>query len=356
LHRLRRPLLLAAIIGIFLAALGIRAWQLWTLVGANDWGSDWRWLDDGLERLRAGLPLNHADYVAGPFSQLPDGPAYTWSMHPPYNATLFSPSLLLPAALRQAAWTWSMAAAMAAAAWLAWPRGLWWGSHLLVATAVLVPPIVGIVDQLHYANPNALVVLGVVLVWHGRRRASLGLIVAGLVLAAIKILPAAALAAWLLAARHQAATSRRAVVLAAVVVAVLTLPVLLLDPGVIGDTIRVQLNLVPWDGPSNLAPQVLLAPVLGAEPAAVLSRVVGLGLIGIVLVRRLDGPGGFLIAASAPLLLTPQLWSHWFLIPTAAALLAAGTWSRLRDVDVGLRRLWTRRGSGQPSVAAPPAS
>jgi len=350
LLRLRRPLLIAAIVLVFLAALVPRAWHLWTLVGAGDWGSDWLWLADGLDRLAAGLPLNRPEYVAAPFSQLPNGPAYTWSLHPPYNATLFSPSLLLPIALRQGAWTWLMAAAMAAATWLAWPRRLWWGTHLLVAAAVLAPPVLGLVDQIHFANPNALVVLGVVLVWHGRRRASLGLIAAGLVLAAVKITPAVAMAAWLLAARHGAATGGRGVLLAAVAVLALTVPVLLLDPGVLGDTIRVQLNLVPWDGPSNLAPQMLLAPILGADPAALISRAVGLGLIGLILVRRLDGPGGFLIAASSPLLLTPQLWSHWFLIPAAAALLAAGAWPRFRDLDNRLRRLWAVR---PPAPAAP---
>lgn len=344
MHSSRRWLLLASIVIVFVAALAPRALHLWSLVGADDWGADWLWLADGVDRLAAGLPLNHPEYVTAPFSQLPNGPAYTWSMHPPWNATLFAPTLLLPLELRQPAWTWLMAAVLAAAGWLAWPRRLWWGTHLLVAAAVLPPPVVGLVDQIHLANPNALVVLGVVLVWHGRRRNSVGLVVAGLVLAAIKITPAVALAAWLLAAREGTGAGRRGIALAAIAVAALTLPVLWVDPGVIEDTIRVQLNLIPWDGPSNLAPQMLLAPALGADTAALASRIVGLGLIGLVLVRRLDGPGGFVIAASAPLLLTPQLWSHWFLVPVAAILLAVAAWPRFRAFDAWLRTAWTDGG------------
>ena len=72
--------------------------------------------------------------------------------------------------------------------------------------------------------------------------------------------------------------------------------------------------------------------------------------MGLVLVRRLDGPGGFVLAACAPLFLTPQLWAHWFLIPILAALIAVGDWPRLRALDAGLPTAWaTRAGSAQPT-------
>ena len=120
----RRAFIAAGILALFAFTASGPIQHLWSLAGAGDWGSDWLWLADGLNRLLAGLPLNHPEYVAGPFSQLADGPTYTWSLHPPYNATLVAPALLLLPDLRQIAWTWLIAAALAGAVWLAWPRGL----------------------------------------------------------------------------------------------------------------------------------------------------------------------------------------------------------------------------------------
>jgi len=337
-----------AIVIVFLFGLALAgpAWQLVGLIGGNDWGSDWLWLEDGLHRLAAREPLTRPEYLAGPFSQFTNGPAYTWSLHPPSNATLSAPMLLLPAELRQAGWAWLMAAALFVAVWLAWPRRLWWGTHLLVAAAVLGPPLgavsLGVVDQLHFANPNAVVVLGVVLAWIGRRRGSAILIAAGLVLLSVKIVPAVSVGCWLLAGPDRSGTGpvRRGIAFALVGLASLTIPVLLLDPGAVADTLAAQLNLVPWDGPPNLAPQVRLAPIVGATAAAIATKVIGVGLLVVMLVRRLNGPGGLLIAAGVPLLLTPQLWAHWFLIPALAILIAAGEWPTLRVLDGRLRAAW----------------
>ena len=129
----------------------------------------------------------------------------------------------------------------------------------------------------------------------------------------------------------------RGVAMGGLALALLTIPVVVLDPGVLADTIAVQLNVIPWDGPTNLAPQVWLAPVLGTATAAWLSRIVAAGLLVGVLVRRLDGPGGLLIAVSAALLLTPQLWAHWLLIPLLTAVIAAGEWPAVRRFDARLR-------------------
>jgi hypothetical protein len=344
-------------IALFAAALAIPIWQLVSLLGANDWGSDWRWLDDGLQRLGAGDPLVRPEYVSRPFTQFPNGPAYTWSLHPPSTATLVAPSLLLPDALREPAWAIAMAAAVAAAAWLAWPRRLWWGTHLLVA-AVVVGPLVGLsralVDQLHFANPNGLVVLGVVITWIGRRFGSVALVAGGVALAAVKVLPAIALAAWLLTDRRGRAVAVTAVLTAAAIHVALTLPVLILDPGVLADTLAAQANLIPWQDPSNLAPAVRLAPLLGPDLALWLSRLAGAGLLALVVLRRLDGPGGFVLATVAPLLLTPQLWSHWLLIPVAAALVAAGEWPLLRTLDRRLRLAWLD-GPRTPAASRPAA-
>lgn len=321
------------------------------LLGASDIGSDWRWLADGLQRLAAGLPLARPEYVTAAFSQFDPGPTYTWSLHPPFNAALVAPLLLLPAVAREPAWTVLMAAALAAAFWVAWPRRLWWGSHLLVAGLVLGTPWLGLwqalMDQLHYANPNALVVLGVALAWRGRQRHSAALIGLGLVLAATKIVPALALGCWLLASWRRVPAIPavpRGVALAALALAALTVPVLLLDPGAIGDTIRTQLNLVPWSGAGNLAPRLLLAPILGPDVATVLSLGLGLVLCGLVLLRRMDGSAGLVVATTATLFLTPQLWSHWFIIPAVALLVAAGEWPVLRRVDAALRRAWLSAG------------
>lgn len=359
----RRIAVATGIVAMFGLAAAGPVVHLASLAGAGDWGSDWRWLADGLARLAAGQPLNHPEYVAAPFSQLVGGPAFTWSLHPPYNATLVAPLLLLPQAAREPAWACLMALALAAAVALAWPRRLWWGTQLLVGAAVLGPPLVGpsvgLVDQLHFANPNALVLLGLSLAWWGRSRAraadegarlGMALMAAGLVLAAAKIVPAIGLAAWLLAARAEGRRTARAAVAAAVLVLVaLTIPVLLLDPGVLGDTIAVQLNLVPWPGETNLAPGVRLAPFLGAAAATWLSRLVAAGLLGLVLARRLDGPGGFVLVAIAPLLLTPQLWAHWFLVPILAGLLAAGTWPPLLALDARLRASVGRGSPARPA-------
>jgi alpha-1,2-mannosyltransferase len=165
----------------------------------------------------------------------------------------------------------------------------------------------------------------------------------GLVLAALKILPAATLGLWLLVARDRAAPARRSIVVAGVTLAILTVPVLLRDPGAIYDMIRSQFNMVPWPGTTNFAPQVRLAPLLGPEVAKILSWTAGLALAAVILVRRLDGPGGFLIAACAPLLLTPQLWANWFVIPAIAILATAPEWRVIQALD---RRLAPRPGAG----------
>jgi hypothetical protein len=338
---IRRLIVANAIVILFILVLQPYVERLWGLREASDWGSDWRWLQDGLDRLAAGLPLTRPEYVAGPWSQFPPpahAPTYHWSLHPPYGAAAYAPFLLAPADVRDVTWAVAMAAVLGAALWLAWPRRLWWGTGLLLVTGLLWLPDLGkawpgLIDQLHYGNPNALVILGLVLVWLGRRRDSMPLMAGGLALAALKIAPAATLGVWLLVARDGAWQARRAIAGAVVVLGVLSLPVLLLDPGAITDMLRSQLNLEPWDGRTNFAPQVLLAPIIGAQAATLASYGAGAALMLLVLVRRLDGPGGFLIATSAPLLITPQLWAHWFLIPGVAFLATAPEWRIVRALD-----------------------
>jgi len=357
---LRRMALAGGPIVLIAAALVGPALHLVSLVGADDWGSDWRWLEDGLRRLTAGEPLVRPEYVSGPFSQFPSGPAFTWSLHAPSTATLVAPSLLLPEWLREAAWTWLMGVALVAAIWLAWPRRLWWGTQLIVAGVLIGPPFVGVsqglIEQLHLGNPNALVVLGLVITWIGRRHGSVGLVAGGLALAAVKIVPAVGLAAWLIAdrdaGRGRSPVAVPAMLTAAAIVVALTLPVLVIDPGVLADTMAAQGNLVPWPGGANLAPAVRAAPLIGLVLATVLSRVVGLAILAFVVVRRLDGPGGFFLAASAPLLLTPQLWSHWLLVPAVAALVACPDWPPLRALDRRLRLAWLGATASSPETAS----
>lgn len=338
---LRRLVAANAIVILFLLALRPYVERLWGLREASDWGSDWRWLEDGLDRLAAGLPLTRPEYVAGPWSQFPapaHAPTYAWSLHPPYSATAYAPFLAVPPDIRDVVWAIAMVAALAAALWLAWPRRLWWGTGLLLATLLLWLPDLGkawpgLVDQLHYGNPNALVILGLVLVWLGRRRDSMPIMAAGLVLAALKIAPAATLGVWLLVAREGAWAARRAIAMAIVVLGLASVPVLLLDPGAVSDMLRSQLNLEPWSGGTNLAPQVRLAPLIGEQAATLLSYGAGAAVVLLIIVRRLDGPGGFLLAATAPLLVTPQLWAHWFLIPCIAFLATAPEWRIVRTID-----------------------
>jgi hypothetical protein len=171
-----------------------------------------------------------------------------------------------------------------------------------------------------------------------------GLVAGGLVLAAIKIVPALGLAAWLLAERDGTRTRSQlavpAMLTAAAILVALTLPVLVIDPGALADTIAAQGNLEPWPGGANLAPAVRVAPLIGLVLATVLSRVVGLAILAFVVIRRLDGPGGFVLAAIAPLLLAPQLWSHWLIVPAIAALVACQDWPPLRALDRRLRLAW----------------
>jgi hypothetical protein len=174
----------------------------------------------------------------------------------------------------------------------------------------------------------------------------------GLVLTSVKILPAGTLGLWLLVARDRPVPARKAVVLTGVVLAVLTVPVLLRDPGAITDMIASQFNIIPWPGAANFAPQVRLAPLLGADAAKLLSWEVALAMAAAILVRRLDGPGGFLLAVTAPLLLTPQLWANWLVIPAIAILATAPEWRIVRAVDGPLAA--TYRGSEQEQP--PPAS
>jgi hypothetical protein len=241
---------------------------------------------------------------------------------------------------------------------VAWPRRLWWGTGVLLAGALVWLPDLGkawpgIIDQVHYANPNALVILGVALVWVGRRRDSVPLMVAGLVLAALKIAPAATLGVWLLVGREGALPARRAVFIAVIILAILSVPILFLDPGAVTDMLRSQLNLEPWTGGTNLAPQVRLEPLMGKAAATLLSYGGAALVMLAVLVRRLDGPGGFLLAATAPLLATPQLWAHWFLIPEIALLATAGEWRVIRGFDRRLRELMDMTPPGRIASPAP---
>ncbi|HXG26681.1 MAG TPA: hypothetical protein VNL94_07510 [Candidatus Binatia bacterium] len=349
---LLRRLVVANVI-VFALILSLQPYveRFWELRVANDWGSDWKWLQDGLERLAAGLPLTRPEMVAGPWSQFPPpnhAPTYDWSLHPPYSATAYAPFMLAPAEFRNVTWAVAMIAVLVAAVWLAWPRRLWWGTGLLLLTGLFWLPDLGgawpgIVDQIHYANPNALVILGLVLVWLGRKRDSVAIMAAGLVLAALKIAPAATLGAWLLVAREGAWATRRAILAAAVVLGVMSIPILFLDPGAVSDMIRSQLNLEPWTGRSNLAPLVRLAPLIGEQSATLLSYGIAAALMLVVLSWRLDGPGGFLIAVTAPLLATPQLWAHWFLLPAIAFFATAQEWRLVRAIDRWLE------GSAEPA-------
>ena len=324
----RRLVLANAVVLLFTLTLVPYVERLVVLAPASDWGSDWRWLEDGLKRLAAGLPLTRPEYVAGPWSQFQVGaqiPSYAWSLHPPYSAALYAPFMLVPDAVRPVVWAATMAAALAAATALAWPRRLWWGTGLLIATILLKPPIngawLGFIDQVHYANPNALVALGIALVWIGRRRGSVALMSIGLVLAALKILPAATLGFWLLATRDRPDPARRSVAVAGAELAVLTLIVLLRDPGAINDMIRSTFNMVPWPGSSNFAPQVRLAHVLGADAAKVL--------------------------------LTPQLWANWLVIPAVAILATAPEWRIVRAVDRQLSAAYSGSDERQRRLPAP---
>lgn len=341
----RRLVAANAIVIAFFVAARPYVERLWGLREASDWGSDWRWLQDGLDRLAAGLPLTRPEYVAGAWSQFPapaHAPTYAWSLHPPYSATMYAPFMLAPGDIRDVVWAAAMAATLGVALWLAWPRRLWWGTGLLIATLLLWLPDFGKawpgwVDQLHYGNPNAVVVLGLVLAWIGRRRDSVPLMAGGIVLAALKIAPAVALGCWLLVARERATPVRRAILVAAVVLGIMSIPVLFLDPGAITDMLASQRNIEPWPGAANVAPQVRLADAIGAQPAILLSYGTAGAMLALVLLRRLDGPGGFVIAASAPLLITPQLWAHWFLLPMVALLVTAPEWRVVRAVDARLR-------------------
>lgn len=341
--QLQRLVVVNAIVILFLLVLRPFIEGLYGLRQQRDWGSDWRWLQDGFNRLAAGLPLTRPEYVSGPWSQFTNGkeiPTYAWSLHPPYSATLYAPFLLAPGGIRPLVWDVAMILAFAAAIWLAWPRRLWWGTALLILAIMLWLPGIArsaVLDEIHYGNPNALVMLGVALAWLGRRRGSTALMTAGLVLAALKIVPAVGLGVWLLVARQDPVPARRAILVAVAALIVVTIPILFLDPGAIGDLIASQANLIPWAGGANLSPQIWLAPEIGRSAAIAVSYGIGAVLLLVVLVRRLDGPGGLLLAATAPLLFTPQLWAHWFLIPAVALFATAGEWRVVRAVDERLR-------------------
>jgi hypothetical protein len=340
---LRRLVVVNAIIVVFLIVVRPFVAGLYELRVQRDWGSDWKWLQDGFNRLAAGLPLTRPEYTTGSWSQFLNGkeiPTYAWSLHPPYSASLYAPFLLAPGGIRPLVWDAAMVLAFGAAIWLAWPRRLWWGTALLILSLMLWLPGIArsaVLDEIHYGNPNALVMLGVALAWLGRRRGSTALIAAGLVLAALKIVPAVGLGVWLLVARKDPLPARRAILAAVIFLVIVTIPILYLDPGAIGDLIASQANLIPWAGGANLSPQIWLAPSIGHSAAVAVSYGIGAILLLIVLVRRLDGPGGLVLAASAPLLFTPQLWAHWFLIPAVAVFATAGEWRAVRAVDERLR-------------------
>ena len=92
-------------------------------------------------------------------------------------------------------------------------------------------------------------------------------------------------------------------------------------------------------GPTNLSPREWLAPLLGSTWAVAVTTGAGLAMLAIIVLRRLDGAGGLLLAMAAACCFTPQLWSHWLLIPAVAGVIAVGESPAFDRLDRRLRAL-----------------
>lgn len=303
--------IVAGAIGLVLIAFAVEvAIPLLSQAGS---GADWLWYENGLERLTGHLPIYDQTLFAAPYIPYDATHLNRFALIPPFGLTLMTPMLLLSEGARQAAWSVLMAAFLAGAFALVWPRRLSPALQLALVGLVITAGS-AVLAQVFWANANALVAFGIALVWRGVRARSDFIVALGLTLAAIKITPAICLVPWVFASRGP-----RPIVGALAVAGLLTLPLLAADgPALFVGFIQSGLNALQPTDPINIAPSLLLRPALGERPAVLIMAVVGLIA---ALVAGFRGRGralGLFTAAMASGFMIPGLWIHWFTGPLVA--------------------------------------
>ncbi len=278
-------------------------------------GFDWYWYQDGLQRLANDRPLYDPILLSGPYDPYDPAHLFVFTLIPPSALPLMAPMELVPEPIRLSAWLLVMAGALAAALAMVWPRrlALTWQIALLGIVMLLGS---GVLAQLYWANLNAVVALGVALVWRGIRGRHDGLVAIGLVLIAVKVTPAICIGLWVLGSRGP-----RPILAAAGVLALLTLPAVLLEgPLVLADFVRSGLNLSQSTDTLNIAPSLALRRILGERAAVLITAVAGILAAIYAAVRDPARPAGLFVATLAGGFLIPALWVHWLTGPIVAAL------------------------------------
>lgn len=305
-------------------------------------GSDWRWYRDGADRLLSAAPLYDPRLLIGPYDQTQPGLEYTFNQAPTLAPVVTAFALAVPDALTTAAWSTLMAACLALAFILVWPRGASRTAFLVLGSMLLVSP--AIMFGLWWANASCAVALGTALVIFGERRQRRSLVTAGLLLAGVaKILPAVPLALWLLVRRRG---WRPVATAGAVGLALLGAVTAIEGPGVIGDFLVATGNALPVQGNlANVAPAALLAPIIGGTAASSLCFAVATGLAGLSMHRSVPEGWSLLGLLTAVCLVVPNLWVHWLIAPMVAAVALVGP-RALRLLD-----LVPRKGGGGSAPA-----
>jgi Glycosyltransferase family 87 len=311
---------LRGLVGALAAGFGI-ALILFAIEGAialsrqGGAGFDWYWYQDGLQRLADDRPLYDPILLSGPYDPYDQAHLFVFTLIPPSALPLLAPMQLVPEPFRLSAWLLVMAGVLAAALALVWPTRLALTWQIALLGFVLLAGS-GILAQLYWANLNAVVALGVALVWRGIRDRHDWFVTIGLVLIAVKVTPAICIGLWVLGSRGP-----RPILVAVGIVGVLALPAVLAEgPHVLGDFVRSGLNLGQSTEAVNIAPSLALRPILGERGAIVVTAVAGILAAIYAAVRAPARPAGLFVATLAGGFLIPGLWVHWLTGPIVAAL------------------------------------
>lgn len=241
-----RRLMLWVVAGMAVASLLILfavAFAGWPI----QFGDDWLWYRNGIDRLATGQPLYKPEWLAGSYNYVSSENFYQFNQVP-WLLPIVAPLSILPAPIDRFAWLIAMDVALVAAIALSFGRRAARRWPLLLALAFWAPTLMCVV----WGNIENLVTLGVVLWFAGQRKGSRGVETIGIVLASLKVVPAIPLILMSLKARRISP-----VVAAGTIIAVMTVPaVILRGLDVIPSFLRITANIAQLDVPQNLSPAI----------------------------------------------------------------------------------------------------
>jgi alpha-1,2-mannosyltransferase len=340
-----------------LTVLVFRAIQFVGWTGAIQWGYDFSFYWMAARHILDGEPIYAATQLAGPYvPQAQEG-----FLYPPPLAALVTPlAAIFSTDYRLAQWPWFAAEAVVlVASVLALVRverlgehhallrgdGKWW----LVAAAFAFPPVV---DELVLGNVH-LFLLGLFTVgWIGLRQAgspsrvATGSRLAGLAIGAatiVKVFPGFVIV-WLVLTRRFLAAGWSVVAIALLVV--LTLPITGVQAWQDYPIVLFNLSATPAASDA-LAPTFWLAPFLGFTLARVLVTGLGLALLVLLALRRVELRLSYAVAVTISILVTPALYASYLSILVLPLILGLVAGVRLRWLALAYLLMW---GGQQPAL------